>query len=171
MRYSEFDLMLYNEIQDLSELREFIKKLNQLEDSQEIGYLTNYLVIRSCGIIEQLTKTLIYCHFNYEVSQNFVSKFLDNKIRIKNSANPSQSMINGLIDTFDDSRKFNELIKKNISKAEINQFYTHIDSLRQLRNSIAHGDKISTTWRDVMGYFDSCIILMFRIKETLVAYY
>lgn len=171
MRYSEFDSMLYNEIRDLSELREFIRKLNQLTDPQEISYLTNYLVIRSCGIIEQLTKTLIYCHFNYEVSQSFVSKFLDNKIRIQNSSNPSRNMINGLIDTFDDSRKFNNVIKKDVTASEINQLYTHIDSLRQLRNSIAHGDRISTTWRDVMIYFDSCIILIFRLKETLANYY
>ncbi|OTN89088.1 hypothetical protein A5819_001580 [Enterococcus sp. 7E2_DIV0204] len=79
-------------------------------------------------------------------------------------------MIYSTITMFDDSRKFKDELK-NISNINLTAVFQHLDSLRNLRNQIAHGDKVTTVFSDVTTYVDSCVILTLEIKNTLKLQY
>ncbi|WP_176271383.1 HEPN domain-containing protein, partial [Enterococcus sp. 7E2_DIV0204] len=124
----------------------------------------------ACGTIEQCLKTLFYCHFKDGTTNQFVLNYLEKTLITKNSKNPSKNMIYSTITMFDDSRKFKDELK-NISNINLTAVFQHLDSLRNLRNQIAHGDKVTTVFSDVTTYVDSCVILTLEIKNTLKLQY
>lgn len=114
-------------------------------------YLTKYAVIRACGSIEVSFKTLI-ADFCSRRSKKQVKRFIHMKIR-KGSANPSESNIINMLNSFDeDWRKgFKSNLKSDPDKRQI------LDSLQSLvdaRNEFAHGGSPTITITDVLQHFD-----------------
>lgn len=170
MIYTEFEDLLYENLNDLSSLQNIINELlkNKLDKKKndQANHLTSYFVIRACGTIEQCLKMLFFCHFKNGTTNQFVLNYLEQTLITKNSKNPSQQMINDTIKTFDDSRKFNVELK-NMCKINLTAAFQQLDSLRNLRNQIAHGDRVTTVFSDITSYLDSCVILILEIKHAL----
>ncbi|HGF7276771.1 TPA: HEPN domain-containing protein [Enterococcus faecium] len=59
----------------------------------------------------------------------------------------------------------------NYSNLNKKQLYLSLDSLRNFRNQIAHGDRINTSHKTVNDYIDNSILLLLLIKEILEAEY
>ncbi|GEQ61142.1 hypothetical protein VL4N_03640 [Vagococcus lutrae] len=167
MTYTEFEDTLYDNINNISCINNSFQNLNT-NDPIRI-HLTNYLIIRSCGTIEQGMKLLISNHFSAKTTDRYLKNFIENSV-MKNSKNPSENLVNDFLKQFDNNKKINCLYDRysNINKK---QLYSSLDSLRNLRNQIAHGDRVSTSHNTVNKYLDSSILLLLLIKEILEAEY
>lgn len=167
MAYTEFENTLYDNINNISGINSSFYSLSSVDPIRV--HLTNYLIIRSCGTIEQGIKLLISNHFSAKTTDKYLQNFIEDSI-VKNSANPSEYMVNNFLKKFDSGTKISTLYN-NYSSLNIKQLYTSLDSLRNFRNQIAHGDRVSTSHSIVNEYFDSSILLLLLIKEILEAEY
>lgn len=163
MTYTEFEETLYDNIKNLSEIN--IQLNVKSTQNYETGHLTNYLIIRACGTIEQGLKLLIANHFSAKTQDNYLHNYLEETI-VKSSSNPSESMIIGFLSKFDSSKKLKKLYP-SCEYFNKTQSYSALDSLRNLRNQIAHGDRVSISHNIVNDYLDSSILLMLIIREVL----
>lgn len=167
MTYTEFENTLYDNINNISDIN---NSFHNLKDGDPIRvHLTNYLIIRSCGTIEQGIKLLISNHFSAKTTDQYLQNFIENSV-VKSSKNPSENLVNVLLKQFDNNKKISSLYNKH-SNLNTRQLYTSLDSLRNFRNQIAHGDRISTSHAIVNNYLDSSILLLLLIKEILEVEY
>lgn len=79
-------------------------------------------------------------------------------------------MVTETIKMFDDSRKFKTELK-NLCTINLVATFQQLESLRNLRNQIAHGDRVVTVFSDITGYLDSCLLLILEIQNTLSVRY
>lgn len=167
MTYTEFENTLYDNINNISGIN---NSFHNLKNGDPIRvHLTNYLIIRACGTIEQGMKLLISNHFSAKTTDRYLQNFVENSV-VKNSKNPSESLVHDFLKQFDSNKKINSLYH-NYSNLNKKQLYLSLDSLRNFRNQIAHGDRINTSHKTVNDYVDNSILLLLLIKEILEAEY
>lgn len=167
MAYTEFENTLYDNINNISGINNSFYELDFADPIRV--HLTNYLIIRACGTIEQGLKLLISNHFSAKTTDRYLQNFIEVSI-VKNSSNPSEHMVNNFMNKFDSVKKISKLYE-SYSSISKKQLYISLDSLRNLRNSIAHGDRVNTSHNTVNEYLDSSIILLLLIKEILETEY
>lgn len=144
--------------------------------------LLKLLVIKCCGKIEFLLKEVMYSHFVGKSDDIHINKYLENMI-LGSSSNPSIATINNVIKNFiaEDGLTFSVPFK-SLNKETFDCIYSevgltcnykelvdHMDSLRKLRNKVAHGVKydIVVSAEQIYIYFISSLILVSVTNELL----
>lgn len=127
-----------------------------LGTSPVINYLIKYAVIRTCGTIEQSYKTIIADY--YETLSPALAQFISIHVR-ETSKNPSFQVIKGQLKEFDNAKADTYSMTIN-SLPDNNRIIASLDSLRTLRNDIAHGSNITCGIADVKSYFADSRILI-----------
>lgn len=100
-------------------------------------FLQSYLVMRCCGLIEFIFKSILYDSITKGGSVQ-IQKFFDTAI-LKSSTNPSPEKIEDILSKFDSSwgAAFRTLFEKG-SKTRLD-----LKSLVDVRNAIAHGSAVT----------------------------
>ena len=125
-----------------------------------VRYLVSYAVIRSCGSIEHVLKSMLH-EYLADGAASETDTFLQKKI-LEASFNPSPGKIEQLFNSMSGSwsNQFKTRIERTDEKAKLNSLVT-------LRNNFAHGDSISSTINDVIDYFESGRKILQWIDEIL----
>lgn len=125
-------------------------KIDEDKFSSYVPYLIAYAVVKCCGTIEIIYKSLVFDHLVTGVNQE-TSNFLEKTLK-DTSSNPSTGNIQKILDTINSSwsSEFQNQIKVGDAKGCLN-------SLVQLRNDFSHGKSITATIGDVKRYFDGAI--------------
>lgn len=161
MNNSAVDTMLLECREELSRVEHLIIGLGT---SPVINYLIKYSVIRACGTIEQSYKTLIADY--YESFSSVLIQFITKHVR-ENSKNPSYQAIKNQIQEFDDikAETYSTLINSLTDK---NRIIASLESLRALRNDVAHGNSISCSIADIIVYFDDSKVLIEQLDAIMI---
>ncbi len=122
--------------------------------SHPVPFLTKYAIVKSCGTIEVCFKTILS---DYKVGDqnDQVKNFIDAKFR-NSSINPSKDNMHKSLKLFDDewNIKFKEEIEKLTNK---NKILDSLKSLNEARNAFAHGGNPSSSFDNVVEYFNDSI--------------
>lgn len=127
-------------------------------------HLNKYSVVMACGIIERSIKKIIYDRVTCN-SEECIKKYLEKNV-VKKAINPNyQNIINALLKPFDRfwEQKFKQDMDQNFSQER-----EHLNSLVDLRNSIAHGGSSTPTIGNIIDYFDSSLKII-RLLDSIVA--
>lgn len=137
------------------EIRTIESLINSSKFNVQNAYLQLYLVIKCCGTVESLAKTLIFDKVTHSCNPR-VEYYLDKKI-LKSSTNPSYKNIVDLLTNFD---KIN-WAKPFKDRFAGTQIASKLDSLVNIRNSVAHGDTVTPPSTQVITDYlrSSCFIL------------
>lgn len=139
-----------------------LKKISSTHHLTKI--LTNYAIMRSCGVIEHSFKTII---FDSNVNQGSIAfqNYVEKHFR-QGSTNPDYAKICESLGKFDDNWQtfFKNKVKEMINKQ---QMQDSLNSLVRQRNSFAHGGNPSASFQDVVKYFLSAIIFLELLEKTV----
>lgn len=128
---------------ELNEIKKWIDK--NLIDSN-VKYLVSYSVIKACGTIEIVLKSILYEYLSVN-SKEETKTYLEKDI-IDASFNPSTGQIGKKLE------KFNSNKKKNFDdKLKETEYKNGLNSLVSLRNDIAHGRTNNVSINTVCDYF------------------
>lgn len=110
-------------------------------------YLISYSVVRACGIIETIVKKIIFDYLSIGANQEAINYF--EKQIIESPWNPSCGKIQKLLDIINSnwSQQFQATTKGTKQKSDLN-------SLVNLRNDFAHGQKITASIDNIIDYFE-----------------
>jgi hypothetical protein len=127
-------------------LAELCKSSANLADTRIQGYLAKSLAIMASAYIEISVREAlaVFCDTR---SHPVIREFVRSTIEWENSLNCSK--IERILGTFD--RKIWEILKSNMTDEEI----AAIDSLKALRDQIAHGKDNNTGYLVITRYFDA----------------
>lgn len=165
-----------------SDCQLIISKANDNKFDKFNQELLKLLVIKCCGKIEFLLKEVMYSHFVGKSDDIHINKYLENMI-LGSSSNPSIATINNVIKNFiaEDGLTFSVPFK-SLNKETFDCIYSevgltcnykelvnHMDSLRELRNKVAHGVKydIVISAEQIYIYFINSLILVSVTNELL----
>lgn len=131
---------------------------NKLDSN--IKYLVGYSVIKACGTIEIIFKSMIY-NFLAEKSRDETKQYL-NKMIVESSCNPNVGNISKILEQFDGKKsiKFNEKLKGTKKKGDLT-------SLVNLRNDLAHGRTINSSINNIQEYFMSGKEILLILDDVL----
>ena len=129
---------------DLENIKNYIKA-NPLTSICQ--YLISYSVVRACGTIETIIKNIIFNHISNGANQEAINYF--EKEILESAWNPSCGTIQRLLDKINPnwSIKFQATTSGTKYKMELN-------SLVNLRNEFAHGQKITATIDNIIDYYN-----------------
>lgn len=127
-------------------------------------YLTNYSLIRACGVIEYSFKTIVADFHNGCSTQ--LQNYIDKMVR-GNSCNPSLDNIHKLLKSFDDTwnQSFSNSFKCHPHK---NRLESSLSSLNSNRNNFAHGQNSSASFSDIKGYFLDAVEIIKMVDAAVV---
>ena len=118
-----------------------------------VPFLTNYAIVRACGTIEFSFKTILSDSLSGHSTQ--IANYIDYTIR-NSSMNPSRENICKTLKKFDDT--WNKEFKKRLNiHPDSTRIKSSIDSLNSSRNSFAHGDPLTSSFKDIRKYFNDSI--------------
>jgi hypothetical protein len=128
------------------QLADLCKICAQNDDTRIQGYLAKYLVIMASAYIEISVKEelAIFCN---DKSHPSIREFVKATVSWENSLGCSK--IEAILNKFD--KKLWDALKDTLSDEEISA----IDSLKALRDQIAHGKDNNTGYLVVSRYFDA----------------
>ena len=131
---------------DLEKIQSWIDESPKNKFDSKTKYLTAYSVIRSCGVIEQVYKEMIFDFFSSETSPK-IKSYLSRTI-IESSSNPKIGKITDLLKMFDQTigQQFSEKTTGTQSKNSLH-------SLVSNRNTFAHGTDITTSFSEIKNFF------------------
>lgn len=144
--------------EELKSIRSWINNGNQFDSKTR--YLVSYAVIKACGTVEVIFKTLIYdylCENANEGAKNYFEKAI-----LESSCNPSTGNMGNILQNISGHWKktFDKRVKESGEKDKLN-------SLVQLRNDFAHGDSIGVSVDTVINYFESAIKILIILDEVI----
>ena len=116
-------------------------------------YLISYSVIRGCGTIEKVLKDIFFQHLTKNAN-NEAKNYFEKNI-LESSWNPSCGQIQRVLDIINPtwSNQFQTTTNGSKDKMDLN-------SLVNLRNDFAHGQKITASISNILGYYSGgCNIL------------
>ena len=139
---------LKNCSQELNEIEKIIRK-NGL-DSQ-VKYLTMYALIKACGTIEFVFKSIIADFFK-KSSIIQIHIYLEKTVR-EAATSPKYNNVANLLKKFDDkwSSDFKDAMKNH---PHYNRIISSMNSLVENRHQFAHGKLPTVTFRDIKNYFN-----------------
>ena len=113
-----------------------------------VRFLVSYAVIKSCGSIEHVLKSMLHEYLSQGASCE-TDLYLQKKI-LEASFNPGPSKIEQLFESMSSSWK-TQFKNRTASSSE----KIKLKSLVTLRNDFAHGSPITVSISEVIDYFDS----------------
>lgn len=150
---------LQNQLQDCTnELLDIEQKINSLSgfDKTKI-YLTNYALIKACGTIEFVYRSIV-ADFFAGSSFSQIHTYLDNTVR-KGSMSATYTNMCSLLGKFDDSWKanFKAAVEGHPDK---NKMISSANSLVNNRHTFAHGRVPSATFQDIHNYYKDVLVMV-----------
>ncbi len=131
--------------------------------SSIVPFLTKYAIVKTCGTIEYIFKTII-SDLSLEYSPQ-TQNYIDKTIRYS-SMNPSKENICNTLKKFDE--EWNQTFKRKLKDHEhSNRLNDSIKSLNEARNGFAHGGSPTSSFEDIKRYFEDCIIIMNMLHEVV----
>lgn len=148
-------------IRDCSSEIDKIKLLIEKDKiNSNIKFLVSYSIIKTCGSIEIIFKTMIHEYLSKGCIDH-TAKYLERSI-IDSSMNPNTNKIKDLICQFDGhlGEEFENKVKEGNLKNDLN-------SLVRLRNTVAHGRDVTVGISTVEQYYQSGIRVLMILEELL----
>ena len=145
----------------ISKVDTVIEDINSFLSITELekSYLAGFLVVYICGIYEEVIETIINDKVNksndYEIS-NYIKESVSNTFR-----NPDMQNIKKLLGKFKDGWKSE--IAKLPENAQI-----AVDNIVNIKNSLAHGNNVTVTLRDVIQYYNDSLVVINKIDDMLL---
>ncbi|TSC55197.1 MAG: hypothetical protein LiPW30_663 [Parcubacteria group bacterium LiPW_30] len=137
---------------------EDIDNFSNISDLEK-SYLAKFLVVFICGIYEEIIENVIYERIdklkNVEVS-TYIKKTVSGTFQ-----NPNMEKIKDLLG------KFNPGWKSEISKLPI-ESQTAIDNIITQKNSLAHGNDVNVTLKDIKRYYKDSLSVINKIDDMLL---
>lgn len=148
-----------------TELNDIDNKLLSLSplDKTKV-YLTNYALIRACGTVEYVYRSIVADFFlSTPVPQ--IHNYLEKTVR-NGSMSATYDNMSKLLGKFDDSWKsnFKNTIDMHPDKERLR---SSLNSLVTNRHAFAHGIMPSATFQDIKRYFNDAIIVI-NIFDSIV---
>lgn len=139
-------------------LDEMFVLVASLPNGEVKARLTDYLCIRTSGLIERVVKQLVG-DFMEDASQEEVNRFVVNKLQ--NVTNLNHVKIEKLLETF--SKDWQDEYIREATLQEI----ASLNSILDLRNSIAHGGNHTAGFNVVKGHYDNVKTVIGRLKRII----
>lgn len=153
---------------------------NPLKSAEDILFLAQkeLLVIKAYTTIEQLTKKLISSHFCDKAQNIFLKSFIGSEVIDSIGKNVNMEYVYSLLQKFNFVTSKQDLKTKLDSAVndtqyadlyEYNRFKTSLQTLKNIRNTVAHTGKVSanTSSTDIIScYYDSIIFI--NILDTVL---
>ena len=147
---------------ELADIEQRIKKLSAFD--KEKLYLTNYALIKACGTVEFIYRSIVADYFS-KLNSDKIDKYIDTNIR-SGSMSATYDNMSRLLGKFDDNWKKN--FQNNVNqRGDKNKLISDSESLVTNRHSFAHGKTPSATFSDIKRYYSSVVILI-RILDKVV---
>lgn len=162
MRYSmTSDLLTI--LDDCSDELEKIKnQINKDPFDEMVKFLQRYAIIKACGTIEYVVKSMVANHVDSETTpelQNYIS------IKVRDSStNPSTGNISNLLGEF--SSKHWKVIFDNEVSGHVEE-KASLNSLVQLRNDFAHGKSPNTGILSIIKYYNHARTILSFVDTAL----
>lgn len=158
------------ELQDMldectAELNDIEARINALPSLDKgIKYFTNYALIKACGTVEFVYRSIVADHFS-QLTNSRIDTYLDATIR-KGSMSAKYEMMQNLLGKFDDQWKkdFQNAVKARVDKEKL---ITASNSLVNNRHSFAHGKPPTATFLDIKQYYVDVVELI-RVFDSIV---
>ena len=158
------------ELQDMldectAELNDIEARINALPSLDKgIKYFTNYALIKACGTVEFVYRSIVADHFS-QLTNSRIDTYLDATIR-KGSMSAKYEMMQNLLRKFDDQWKkdFQTAVKGNPNGQKL------IDASNPLvtnRHDFAHGKAPTATFLEIKQYYTDVVSLI-QIFDTIV---
>ncbi|MGB6082584.1 HEPN domain-containing protein [Moheibacter sp.] len=128
-----------------------------------VPYLTNYMIIKCCGTIENAFKSIISDYHNSIPAQakNFIEQTFTNS-----SLNPSKENICKSLKRFDIN--WNNAFKTKLSaEPNCSQLESSLKSLNDARNEFAHGGHPTVSHSSVKQYFEHSVRIIEILDEII----
>lgn len=141
-----------------NEITEIEGKLQGLQPLDKMkGYLTNYTLIRCCGTIEYVYRSIVADYFSsFSIPQ--IHNYLESTVR-SGSMGANYENMTKLLKKFDDS--WESTFKTSINnRPEKNRLISSLKSLSTNRNAFAHGQSPTATFQDIVNYYNDSLIVI-----------
>lgn len=144
-----------------SDINKIKKWINRNKFDSNVKYLISYSVIRACGTIERVMKSILFNRISQGINAEAMNYF--NKYITDSSFNPSTGQINRILCDFNPSwaNAFSAIVDGTQQKADLN-------SLVQLRNDFAHGSSVTTSIETVLKYYISGVWVLNELCKIIV---
>jgi len=133
------------------------KRIRKSPLDQTVQYLTMYSLIKSCGTVEFIFKSIIADYFR-NIPAVQIQNYLDLTVRDA-STSPKYGNICNLLNKFDDQWNTNFKAAIN-SHADKNRLINSIDSLVTNRHEFAHGKNPNVSFASIKSYFEDSVIVL-----------
>lgn len=122
-----------------------------------VPYLTMYALIKACGTIECVFKSIVVDYFK-KSSISQIHTYLDKTVS-DSSRSPNYNNMCQMLKNFDDqwSNNFKDNVENHPEK---NKLKSSIDSLVSNRHQFAHGKNPTVTFGDINTYFMDAVELL-----------
>ncbi len=128
-------------------------------------YLNKYSIIKACGTIEFVFKSIIANYFDRSPMSQ-VHFFINKNIR-ESSANPKYDKICSILKTYDPV--WCETFKNSVSAdAKAGRIKTSLESLVEQRNAFAHGKNTTATIANIYDYYSDAVIILHYLDSAVV---
>lgn len=140
-----------------TELNEIEILINSAPLDPKVQYLTMYSLIKSCGTVEHVFKSVIADFFS-KISVSQIQNYLELTVR-DSSTNPKYNQICTMLKKFDDQWATAFKAAVNVHP-DSHRLMSSIDSLVTNRNQFAHGKNPTVSFKSIKDYFDDAIIVL-----------
>lgn len=133
---------------EMNDIKSKISTLAPLDKTKI--YLTNYALIKACGTLEFVYRSLVVDYFS-SIGSTQIHTYLDNQV-LQGSMSAKYSQICSLLGKFD--VKWQNDFKSAInSHPDGKRLISALDSIVTNRHSFAHGRAPSATFQDIYDYY------------------
>lgn len=140
---------------ELDDIRIKLSSLPALDKSRY--YLTQYALIRACGTIEFVYRSIVADFFDASPLTQ-IHTYLEKTVRTGSMSATYQNMQN-LLGKFDDTWKSN--FKQAVQQhPQCNQLTSSAKSLVENRHAFAHGRPPTATFTDIQNYYNDALVLI-----------
>ena len=159
----ELENMLDDCAAELEDIEQRIENMDTLDKGRR--YLTNYGLIRACGTVEFVYRSIIVDYFEQQLSNNRINTYLDSTIRQGSNSAKYENM-KKLLKNFDDqwSLNFSNMLKE---RDDGQRLISAANSLVNNRHNFAHGKSTTATFLDIKNYYND-IVQLLRIFDSVV---
>lgn len=148
---------------ELADIDNRISNMQSLDKGKT--YYTQYALIRTCGTIEFVYRSIVADYFTqYSIPQ--IDQYLDQHIRTGQLSATYENM-KRLLNSFDENWK-NAFTNSVSSHPDSNRILSSINSLVNNRNLFAHGKNPTATFNDIKQYYSDATILISLFDQAVV---
>lgn len=147
---------------ELNDIEARITNMPTLDKGRQ--YFTNYALIKSCGTVEFVYRSIVADYF-MQLSDSRIDTYLDSTIR-QGSNSAKYDNMNKLLKKFD--TQWSDAFKSAVqSRQDGQQLIAASNSLVTNRHAFAHGKSPTATFLEIKQYY-SDVVELIRIFDSIV---